>query len=180
MPFPAVLQCSCRWSAQNRWRFWADLTFCWHRSYLSWILIGKTTRKKNVFFRPSPERGGEGRPLPNFMAHFYHVLLSKLGKFYPKPFIFVCYLVIFCHHYHQNYHHNYHCNRDYQNWYFSCRFWLPKKVQVARNGGEGERGNLGNAWKKAFFLWWAKLVELLDVSFATETMQCIASMHCTG
>ena len=113
----ATMQCSCRWSAQNRWRFWADLTFCWHRPYLSWILIGKT-RKNNVFFRPSPERGGEGRPLPNFMAHFYHVLISKIRKFYPKPFIFVCYLVICCHHYHQNYHHNYHFNRDYHNWYF--------------------------------------------------------------
>ena len=106
--------CSCRWSAQNRWRFWADLTFCWHRPYLSWILIGKT-RKNNVFFRPSPERGGEGRPLPNFMAHFYHVLLSKIGKFYPKPFIFVSYLVIFRHHYHQNYHQNYHHNYHYNH-----------------------------------------------------------------
>ena len=56
-----------------------------------------------------PEKGVGGGPCPNFWDLFYHVLVHEIGIFLTqKLLIFVCHLVIFCYHYHQNYHHNYH------------------------------------------------------------------------
>ena len=40
--------------------------------------------------RPKYQEGG---PCPNFLALFY-VIVPEIGKFYPKLFIFVCFLVI--------------------------------------------------------------------------------------
>ena len=115
------------------------------------------TTTKNVFFRAFPKKGG-GRPLSEFFGpFFYHVLVPKIGIFYPKPLIFVCYLVIFCYHYHQNYHHNYHWTviiiigifLSYaQNVVFDVR---KKRYKLPEMGGGGGRGNSGNARKKTFF-----------------------------
>ena len=92
-----------------------------------WGRKGNTSYEKK-FFWALPERGG------GILFYIMHQSL-KLVKFYPKPLIIVCYLVIFCHHYHQNYHHSYHCNRHYHH---------------QQGGGRG-RGNLGNAQKKTLF-----------------------------
>ena len=90
-----------------------------------------------------------GGPYPIFLALFYHVSVPKIV--HSKPLIFVGYLVIFCHHYHQNYQNfdqNYHGNNYYHHQYFFPPYaqnvvfvGRKKSVKLPKLGGGG-----GGVW----------------------------------
>ena len=81
---------------------------------------GRHRKKRHVFFRALPKKGGGVYPCPNILALFHQVKVPKIGTLLLKTND-MC--MFFCHHYHQNYHHyyhNYHYNHYYNQLYFFC------------------------------------------------------------